>query len=101
MNIPPFLGGSVVRLSLGRRSVNLLPVRTQRTNALTYGVVVPEWLRELIGNPLFFPAQVLPTTPYVKALVRWATHAICVQYEDQLNHFQVVLERLKLLVPVK
>ena len=34
---------SVVRLSLGRRSVNLLPV-AQRTNALTNGVVDRPWV---------------------------------------------------------
>ena len=37
LNIPPFQGGNVVRLSLGRHLVNLLPV-AQRTHALTYGV---------------------------------------------------------------
>ena len=39
--IPLFKGGeSVIRLSLGRRLVNLLPV-AQRTNAFTTGVVEP------------------------------------------------------------
>ena len=41
--IPLFKGGeSVIRLSLGRRLVNLLPV-AQRTNAFTYTVFVATW----------------------------------------------------------
>ena len=41
--IPLFKGGeSVIRISSGRRLVNLLPV-AQRTNALTNGVVDRTW----------------------------------------------------------
>ena len=51
LNIPPFEGESVTRLSLGRRLVNLLPV-AKRTNALPialFGQTVPEG-RAFLGH---------------------------------------------------